>query len=379
MSFNLHQYKLGKNKRIAIELPNGQTTISLPNGQGPGIGDGVQITDDSGNSLQSNANNPDKIKQIIGDILYESSIGSRDDEKIKNIAVDAINVDIPQEFAGKDDLVKMIAAIGRRAKEDHNKVSVNPDTGEKEQTVEELASSIAKIAGWDIEALIQDAKKRQANNQTSTIEKPSGIPPIRTSKKRTPVETTRDEEFKEEEEEDPVKKKKKGNPFKVLMGIVGKMLDHGMGRRDIVRKITRQEKNKWEQDTIEECIKAVMNARKKENREKKALNNTFNLYRYAKAKKENKMKDVRESIYDIPRDIKLMSTMELISRLAYLHGASNFEFGSFNENNPGNKHLDNTKLSKDLKSVIAELSNRNYDDEQIKILSRTVQGIQTEE
>jgi len=354
-------------------LPNGQTVIDLPNGLGPEMGDGVQLTDNNGAPLQDKKND---LKEIIGNILFAAS--ERDQEKIKNFATETINVKIPQEFAGKDDLVKMVEALGRRASEDPDKVSTNPATGEKEQSLEELASSIANIAGWDIEELINEAKNKEKDVKTT-------IPPIRVSAKRTPVETTRDEEFKEEEKENPAKKRKKGNPFKVLMGLVGKMLDHGMERREIVKKVMKQEGNKWQQETIEKCIKVVMDIRKKEQR-KKAMN-TFNLYKYAQKKNVSKDRDQnikdfekRKSIYDIPRDIKLMSTMELISRLSYLEGANNSGLSMINENLAGmKKYPEHSLFVKDLKMVKEELSRRNYDKEQLDILTKIVQGIQPEE
>lgn len=389
MAFNLHQYEMQKK---AIALPNGQTTINLPNG-----GEQTQLTNSDGSPLQGNSSENTQLKDIIGDILYESSMGDRDPESIKNMATEIISADMPPEFSGKDDLMRMVAALGRRAGEDPNKISTNPETGEKEQSLEDLASSIAKMAGWDIEALINEAstRKETENEEPSTDmgvipEQSTGVPPVRISKKNTPVETTKDENFKEKAKEDPASKRKKGNPFKVLMGLVGKMLDHGMERREIVKKVTRQEGNKWKPETIEKCIKVVRNSRKKEHKqkdeEKTAMSNKFNLYKYSQKKnvsKENneKIKDFegRKSIYDIPRNIKLMSTMELISRLAYLNGAVGFEFSGCNENNPGGKELKTSQFTKDLKAVKSELSRRNYNDEQISILSRTVQGIQSED
>lgn len=385
MAFNLYRYQQkSKSYRIANQLPNGQTTINLPNGQGPDVGDGVQLTNGQGDSLQDGSENKAELKDIIGDLLYETSIGNADPSRIETIASGAINANIPPEFSGQDDLMRMVVALGRRSHEDPNKVSTNPSTGEKEQSIEDIATSIANMAGWNVEELINNAESKKGPGENQNINQQNTIP-VRISKKRTPVQTTKEEEFKEQEKEDPAKKRKKGNPFKVLMGLVGKMLDHGMGRREIVKKVLRQEGNKWKQETIEKCIKVVMNARKKESRKESAMSGQFNLYKYAQKKKVSKERDTnikdfekRESIYDIPRDIKLMSTMELISRLAYLSGASNFSVSSANENNAGTQ-LNTSQFKKDLNQVKSELSRRNYNQEQIDILSRTVQGQQIEE
>lgn len=370
MAFNLHKHLTKK----AGSLSNGQATFDVPNGQGPGMGDGVQLT--TGNESENNSN---EIKDIIGELLYEIREGNNNPERISFIASKLNNVELPSEFAGQDDLVRSIMALGRRANEDPTKPSINFDTGEREQSIEELITSIVNMAGWNIEELINSARKQE--NPDSSI----GVPPIRTSAKKTSVENLEDEEFKEEQKEDPAKKRKKGNPFKVLMGLVGKMLDHGMSRREIVKKVMKQEGNKWKQETVEKCIKVVMKARKKEkaqSQEDKKAMNSFNLYRYAQSKPSDRKVDKfdgRKSIYDIPRDIKLMSTIELISRFAYLSGANNFEAGMFNENNPGNKEFNGKQLTKDLSQVKDELSRRNYNDEQIKALSMTVQGVQPEE
>lgn len=57
------------------------------------------------------------------------------------------------------------------------------------------------------------------------------------------------------------KKKSRGNPFRVLMGKVGKMLDHGLERRDIVRFLVKEKI--WNEETIEKSIKIVKEYNKK--------------------------------------------------------------------------------------------------------------------
>ena len=369
MSFNLYEYK---NKRLATPLSNGVTTFDLPNGQGPGMGNGVQLTNPDGQAVD-NSSGDQEIKDIMVDILYIDSTNG-DTSEIKQYAQELASINIPSEFSGKDDSVRLISAIARRSNEDPEKTSVNIDTGEQEKSLGDLATEVAHLADWDVENLIQEAENRRGEENMGIPSENGGIPEVRTSKKRTPVETTRDEKFKEEEEEDPAKKRKKGNPFKVLMGLVGKMLDHGMARREIVRKVLRQEKNKWKPETVEKCIKVVMDARKKEKREKES-STSFNLYKYAASKKEDSFKG-RKSIYDIKRDVNLMSSMELISRLAYLAGASGFADGLYNENNPGNNDLDSKTVNADLKTIKSELKRRNYSEDYIKTLMNTVQGIQ---
>ena len=57
------------------------------------------------------------------------------------------------------------------------------------------------------------------------------------------------------------KKKTRGNPFRVLMGKVGKLLDHGLARRDITRYLLKEKI--WNEDTIEKAVKIVKDYNKK--------------------------------------------------------------------------------------------------------------------
>ena len=346
MPFNFSDF----NKK-AISLPNGNSVSEIPNGSG--LGPGVML---SGGENPETMQEENQLRDIIGDILYQESIGA-DKESIWDIAKNAVNADMPQEFAGNDNMAKMVVALGRKADEDPGSQPINLDTGEQEQTIPQLAASIAEMAGegWEIEQLIREAKERNKENRNIM------------SAKKTPVPTTKSEEFKEEEEEDPAKKhKKKANPFKVLMGLVGKMLDHGMERKEIIQKVLKQKNNKWKRETIEKSLKIVKDLRKKE--KKKQSSSLFNLQRFAKTKLNPDINTDsfkgRKSIYDIERNIKLMSTMELASRLSYLHGAQNFNAGYYNENLPNIK-LDNRKINKDLMQVKAELKRRDYTDEDI--------------
>jgi len=51
------------------------------------------------------------------------------------------------------------------------------------------------------------------------------------------------------------KKKKRGNPFRVLMGKIGKLLDHGLSRRDIIRTLTKE--GMWDEPVIEKAFGIV--------------------------------------------------------------------------------------------------------------------------
>ena len=64
-----------------------------------------------------------------------------------------------------------------------------------------------------------------------------------------------------------VKKKKKtrGNPFRVLMGKVGKLLDHGVEKNDIVRYLAKLKY--WNNETIERAVDIVRDYNKKKKKD----------------------------------------------------------------------------------------------------------------
>lgn len=57
------------------------------------------------------------------------------------------------------------------------------------------------------------------------------------------------------------KKKKRGNPFRVLMGKVGKFLDHGLSKREIVRTLLKE--NIWDEKMIANAVDIVKDYNKK--------------------------------------------------------------------------------------------------------------------
>jgi hypothetical protein len=64
--------------------------------------------------------------------------------------------------------------------------------------------------------------------------------------------------------QDKKKKSTRGNPFRVLMGKVGKLLDHGLEKRDIVRYLLKEKI--WNAETIEKAVKIVRDYSRKKHR-----------------------------------------------------------------------------------------------------------------
>ena len=105
--------------------------------------------------------------------------------------------------------------------------TTDPSTGKKDPTAGELAASLAE----EIENMTEQTQTAQAGAYNY----------YRSAAKK--------------------KKKTRGNPFRVLMGQVGKLLDHGMEKRDIVRYLDN--KGMFNKETIEKAVDIVRDYNKK--------------------------------------------------------------------------------------------------------------------
>jgi len=101
------------------------------------------------------------------------------------------------------------------------------------------------------------------------------------------------------------KKKTRGNPFKVLMGKVGKLLDHGLSKNQIARYLSKQKY--WNKDTIEKAIDIVKDYNKKKH--KKAV---YDIKRIILA-------EVKE-IGELQVNYEVISTADLLMRKEFLQG-----------------------------------------------------------
>jgi len=196
-----------------------------------------------------------------------------------------------------------------------------------------------------------------------------------------------------------VKKKKKtrGNPFRVLMGKVGKLLDHGVEKNDIVRYISKLKY--WNKETIERAVDIVKEYNKKleqgkdkdEKPEKsKKTADTVDLDKLVKEKEdvEKKTKDVEETIelindteekgnknasvkiaalnYDAKPNFEKRSTPELIMRACFLMDLQDYskttKQGDFKD------AADKKGVTEELKQIRAALTDRGFDKEELSNL-----------
>lgn len=183
------------------------------------------------------------------------------------------------------------------------------------------------------------------------------------------------------------KKKTRGNPFRVLMGKVGKLLDHGIEKNDIVRYLAKLKF--WNKETIERAVDIVRdyNKKKKSKEDKSSEKNvresvsTDSLVNDAKevaegkdelsdAVKELEEIDKRTSTasldYDKKPDYAKRSTPELIMRACFL-----LDLQDYDKNTPqghGKDAADKKGIKQEIKFIKQALIARNFDKDDLKNL-----------
>ena len=154
------------------------------------------------------------------------------------------------------------------------------------------------------------------------------------------------------------KKKTRGNPFRVLMGKVGKLLDHGVEKRDIVRYLAKLKY--WNNETIERAVEIVMdyNRKKKKDSDKDEKSE----------KKASNESNIKTSALDYERkpDFKKRSTGELMIRACFLLDL--LESDKFTKQGDFKNPADNKGAKEELKLIKEALVDRGVDKEDISNL-----------
>lgn len=169
--------------------------------------------------------------------------------------------------------------------QDPRKRTKDPSTGEYDPTAQQLASRMmSKLSHLEHE---EQHKNHTASNRAMS--------------------------FNNREAQVKKKKKTRGNPFRVLMGKVGKLLDHGIEKKDIVRYLAKEKI--WNNETIERAVNIVRDYNKKKKQDSDKDTEV----------KEEKKKASSESLvkiagldYDAKPEVEKESTATLISRAYYL-------------------------------------------------------------
>jgi hypothetical protein len=168
------------------------------------------------------------------------------------------------------------------------------------------------------------------------------------------------------------KKKTRGNPFRVLMGKIGKLLDHGVEKNDIVRFLAKLKY--WNKETIERAVDLVRDYNKKKNREtnkEKSIKEQKNIK--DKVKNELEKHASAENIirtagldYDAEPDYSKSSTAELIMRTMYLSDLlvvdKNTKQGDFKD------PISKKGVAQKLSAIKKALTDRGFDKEELENL-----------
>ena len=221
----------------------------------------------------------------------------------------------------KNKISKIISAIHMAS--DPRKQTIDPETGKKDPGPQELAQKLIQIVHH---------KESSANNPSeNNMESKASLYNHKTAQK-------------------VIKKKKKtrGNPFRVLMGKVGKLLDHGVEKNDIVRFIAKEKK--WDNETIGKAVDIVKDYNKK-----------------LKTKKSEASTESRivTSAYDYTTkpNFEKRSTPELIFRVCYL-----LELDDYSKTTPqgnGKDAADKKGVKEEIKQIRQALTTRGMSKDEM--------------
>jgi hypothetical protein len=248
-------------------------------------------------------------------------------------------------------------------------MSNNNKTRTKDPITQELDPSYSDIANKIDETYLREAKNVYNNSKTAQVKK---------------------------------KKKTRGNPFRVLMGKVGKLLDHGVEKSDIVRYISKLKY--WNKETIERAVDIVKEYNKKleqgkdkdekseKSKKSEKTADTVDLDKLVREKEdvEKKTKDLEETIekindteetieskkdvkvktaalnYDSKPNFEKRSTPELIMRACFLMDLQDYskttKQGDFKD------AADKKGVAEELKQIRAALTDRGFDKEELSNL-----------
>ena len=172
--------------------------------------------------------------------------------------------------------------------QDPRKKTKDPSTGQYDPTAQELASRMMRKLSH-LENEEEHKNQHTAGNKTMS--------------------------FNNREAQVKKKKKTRGNPFRVLMGKVGKLLDHGIEKKDIVRYLAKQKF--WGNETSERAVDIVRDYNKKK---KNDSEDDKEVKEEKKEKKASSEVNTRTAglDYNAKPDVEKESTATLISRAFYL-------------------------------------------------------------
>jgi len=327
---------------------------------GDGVGTPITLNDDQGfEPLKMNT-----ILRALGEIAHTGQLldSTRIDPQLKE-EMDQLLTSNGPEFA------KLSAMIGNEgdltafynfilAKIQNNSPVLFGDKGKNQEQAEIYRQALLKYINGDSKMASEkyNFKKFSAEKDEEEAKGP------KTS-------------YEKEQTEKEKRKGKGGNPFRVLMGIVGKLLDKGWNQQDVVRHVKRH--TKFQAKTIKECVKIMKQYNKKKERDRiEKKSRSFNLKEVfaATAIERAERKVELGGIYDIEQDFQKKSTRELQSRLYYLECASNFDEASDNDTRTNGPKGNLSSVSEEITKVVSALKNRGWSDKDVEDAKKIVKS-----
>jgi SOS response regulatory protein OraA/RecX len=142
------------------------------------------------------------------------------------------------------------------------------------------------------------------------------------------------------------KKKKRGNPFRVLMGKVGKLIDHGLSKRDVVRTLLKE--NIWNEETIGRATDIVRDYNKKK-------------YKKKHHKEAQTLLNTAEEWGSMEINYSKRSNAELITSVCWLNSVDKFDFKKYSF---GKSEIeDKSRIKTKIKEIKSELIKRGMSKE----------------
>jgi hypothetical protein len=182
----------------------------------------------------------------------------------------------------------------------------NPQNGAAFTTPQQDAESLAKVL--EIKMGMMQGLKQTQTPQAQAPAAPAAAPAAQ------PANTVTAQIIQN-------KKKTRGNPFRVLMGKVGKLLDHGLTKNKIVKYLSKEKY--WSKEIIEKAVDIVKDYNKKKHRTSEM---DSNIKRIIKAE--------AEEVESIDTELSVLSTAELLKRKEFMEGCLDGVDLGFEPKNP---------------------------------------------
>jgi len=232
----------------------------------------------------------------------------------------------------------------------------------------------------DTTQMASDPKKKTKDPQTGEYD-PNHIEYAEKIEREFLAEVKAVYNFRQSQKVQQKKKKTRGNPFRVLMGKVGKLLDHGVEKSDIVRTIAKL--NYWEKPMIQKAVEIVQDYNRKQKTKKNDNEKTAESVDLEELQEKNEqvkktveqLKDLASKgkstktaalDYDRKPDFMKRSTGELVARVCYLLDlqdySKNTKQGDFKD--PVSKK----GVTEELKQIKSALVDRGFDKEELSML-----------